>query len=407
MKKKKHWTLFFLLMTVLMCTGGIYGMEKLEITSHFETGIVDIALKEYAMQGDREVAWTDNPLVLPADEISKIPRIENQGCACYVRAKINIRNIDGIAEEFLIGVSKDWIVGDDGYFYYEKSLAPKETVDIFQGVKIPEKGTVGLITYMRTDSTRISDVARAAAKEQIENIYGKQFYMDVRVDAIQSKNFTPQFSTAAPWGNVKEISAAKAGSYEVRTYRGTNEDGFKIKYEADAKKLISNSTDFFEKIPPMMPGDRYRDCVQILNQSEQPLYLYFRSVASAENELNQKIRLKIESNIHGVDQVIYEGSLGEATLLQELLLGKMPEGAEGELWFELQVPESLRNEYALQNSQITWIFSTKSVEEPKWEMIKTGDFSEPGLYAALLFGAGGLLIILGVKSRKERIWKDE
>lgn len=381
MKKKKHWTLFFLLMTVLMCTGGIYGMEKLEITSHFETGIVDIALKEYAMQGDREVAWTDNPLVLPADEISKIPRIENQGCACYVRAKINIRNIDEIAEEFLIGVSKDWIVGDDGYFYYEKSLAPKETVDIFQGIKIPENLS--------------------------KNYEGKQFYMDVRVDAIQSKNFTPQFSTAAPWGNVKEISAAKEGSYEVRTYRVTNEDGFKIKYEADAKKLISNSTDFFEKIPPMMPGDRYRDCVQILNQSEQPLYLYFRSVASAENELNQKIRLKIESNIHGVNQVIYEGSLGEATLLQELLLGKMPEGAEGELWFELHVPESLRNEYALQNSQITWIFSTKSVEEPKWEMIKTGDFSEPGLYAALLFGAGGLLIILGVKSRKERIWKDE
>ena len=47
---------------------------------------------------------------------------------------------------------------------------------LYEGVKIPEKGSVGLITYMRTDSTRISDVARAAAKEHIYNIYGEQYY---------------------------------------------------------------------------------------------------------------------------------------------------------------------------------------------------------------------------------------
>lgn len=34
----------------------------------------------------------------------------------------------------------------------------------------------GLITYMRTDSTRISDVARSAAKKQIEENYGKEYY---------------------------------------------------------------------------------------------------------------------------------------------------------------------------------------------------------------------------------------
>ena len=47
---------------------------------------------------------------------------------------------------------------------------------LYEGVNIDERGTVGLITYMRTDSTRISDVARAAAKEQIESIYGKEYY---------------------------------------------------------------------------------------------------------------------------------------------------------------------------------------------------------------------------------------
>ena len=47
---------------------------------------------------------------------------------------------------------------------------------LYEGVKIPEKGSVGLITYMRTDSTRISDVARAAAKEQITQKYGEGYY---------------------------------------------------------------------------------------------------------------------------------------------------------------------------------------------------------------------------------------
>ena len=47
---------------------------------------------------------------------------------------------------------------------------------LYEGVKIPEKGTVGLITYMRTDSTRISEVARAAAKTYIENTYGENYY---------------------------------------------------------------------------------------------------------------------------------------------------------------------------------------------------------------------------------------
>ena len=47
---------------------------------------------------------------------------------------------------------------------------------LYEGVKIPEKGTVGLITYMRTDSTRISEEARKAAKEYIESEYGANYY---------------------------------------------------------------------------------------------------------------------------------------------------------------------------------------------------------------------------------------
>ena len=47
---------------------------------------------------------------------------------------------------------------------------------LYEGVKIEERGAIGLITYMRTDSTRISEVARTAAKEQIIKTYGEEYY---------------------------------------------------------------------------------------------------------------------------------------------------------------------------------------------------------------------------------------
>ena len=47
---------------------------------------------------------------------------------------------------------------------------------LYEGIRVPEKGTVGLITYMRTDSTRISDEARLAAKKYIEVTYGEEYY---------------------------------------------------------------------------------------------------------------------------------------------------------------------------------------------------------------------------------------
>ena len=59
-------------------------------------------------------------------------------------------------------------------FTLKKTMSVAQS--LYEGVKIPEHGTVGLITYMRTDSTRISEVARAAAKTYVENTYGSEYY---------------------------------------------------------------------------------------------------------------------------------------------------------------------------------------------------------------------------------------
>lgn len=46
---------------------------------------------------------------------------------------------------------------------------------LYEGVEIKGQGTVGLITYLRTDSVRISDEAKAAAADLITEKYGKEY----------------------------------------------------------------------------------------------------------------------------------------------------------------------------------------------------------------------------------------
>lgn len=51
----------------------------------------------------------------------------------------------------------------------------KAAQELYEGLDVGELGTVGLITYMRTDSLRISDEARAAGNQYILDTYGEKY----------------------------------------------------------------------------------------------------------------------------------------------------------------------------------------------------------------------------------------
>ncbi len=59
-------------------------------------------------------------------------------------------------------------------------MSPRKTMavaqQLYEGVDITGEGTVGLITYMRTDSLRLSDEATAAAGRFITARYGREYY---------------------------------------------------------------------------------------------------------------------------------------------------------------------------------------------------------------------------------------
>jgi len=60
------------------------------------------------------------------------------------------------------------------------NMTPKRTMSIaqqlYEGIDVAGEGTLGLITYMRTDSLRLSDEAMAAAASFIKSRYGKDYY---------------------------------------------------------------------------------------------------------------------------------------------------------------------------------------------------------------------------------------
>ena len=60
------------------------------------------------------------------------------------------------------------------------NMTPKRTMAIaqqlYEGIDIPGEGTLGLITYMRTDSLRLSDEAMKSAADFIKDRYGKEYY---------------------------------------------------------------------------------------------------------------------------------------------------------------------------------------------------------------------------------------
>ena len=159
---------------------------------------------------------------------------------------------------------------------------------LYEGIEL-EEGSVGLITYMRTDSVRVSDDAQAMAKDFILNNYGEKYYpTKPNIYGKNSKNvqdaheaIRPSYPERTPesikqyltneqyrlykliWNKFmsSQMSPAKianktvditAGDYELKT--GTSKvifDGFLKLYKDAEDEEVS-------KIPDLSEGDKLK-----------------------------------------------------------------------------------------------------------------------------------------------------
>ncbi|GLX68470.1 type I DNA topoisomerase [Paenibacillus glycanilyticus] len=81
---------------------------------------------------------------------------------------------------------------------------------LYEGVELGKEGTVGLITYMRTDSTRISPIAQEEAKEYIESKYGPTFYPEQpRVYIKKNSNAQDAHEAIRPTSTLRDPETMK------------------------------------------------------------------------------------------------------------------------------------------------------------------------------------------------------
>ena len=80
---------------------------------------------------------------------------------------------------------------------------------LYEGIDIKGNGTVGVITYLRTDSTRISEEADAAAREYISSTYGKEYAAEPAVAKASGRKIQDAHETIRPTDITRTPAALK------------------------------------------------------------------------------------------------------------------------------------------------------------------------------------------------------
>lgn len=246
----------------------------------------------------------------------------------------------------MTNISDKWIYdGSDGYYYYNVVLNPEETSDpIFTDFVVPSD-------YSYPNST---------------------FEVKIDADAIQSKNFTPDFTSTAPWGNVEIKEYLGNNSYK---YEKTNStvSTFTITYSGNTNELISNSSDFFSNIPTLVPGDTYSDSFNIYNKFDKAIFVYFTGLPNLEDAENDPIRKELLELIHlkifekdsnNNEIIIFEGNLAET--IDNLIIAALEANERKDIYFTIHFDENAKNDFTELDSLVSWYFTAKysETEEP-------------------------------------------
>ena len=363
---RKQWIAVMAVLSLLLTMSGvgIHARTTTSVTNHFDTGIVDIDLKEYQLGDNQELeAWEDNPLLLPGSQISKIPEVSNQGNDCWVRVKLEFEQVEGLDTGCLFGMDEDLIYHEDGYFYLHRVLKTDETFRIFEGMNIP------------VDFSQENE--------------GKQFKLHIQVDAIQSKNIEADFASESPWGAVVIEKQMDEGEHTIRV--AVDEHPFIVEYQAEAKELAVNVEDFFANISTLIPGDEYEDHFRLEHQGDSPMELYFACAPITRCSLLDDIRLSISTVMDGVETNVYDGPIRADELSKDILLITMPAGGVAWVHFAVTVPAELDNDDAQLASAVRWIFSTEEITD--FTAPETGDQTPVGLLMVIMGASLGAFVL--------------
>ncbi|WP_040204980.1 type I DNA topoisomerase [Neobacillus jeddahensis] len=80
---------------------------------------------------------------------------------------------------------------------------------LYEGIELGKEGTVGLITYMRTDSTRISEIAQAEAASYIKSEYGENYLKEEQRKEKKQANAQDAHEAIRPTSTLRDPNSLK------------------------------------------------------------------------------------------------------------------------------------------------------------------------------------------------------
>ena len=122
---------------------------------------------------------------------------------------------------------------------------------LYEGVDVKGRGSVGLITYLRTDSIRVSEEANASAMDYIEKQYGKQYVgnidnKDNKGKKVQDAHeaIRPTDITLSPILLKEQLTREQFRLYQLIYNRFLASRMDSAKYESETIKLETNGYEF-------------------------------------------------------------------------------------------------------------------------------------------------------------------
>lgn len=127
----------------------------------------------------------------------------------------------------------------------------KVAQQLYEGIDIKGKGTVGLITYLRTDSTRISDEADQAARSCVERQYGSEYVAKNQQEKKSGKKIQdaheairPSDITRTPFEIKDSLSRDQYRLYQLIWKRFTASRMDSARYETTSIKISAGGYRF-------------------------------------------------------------------------------------------------------------------------------------------------------------------
>lgn len=316
------------ILILMMATSPFSVMAKsytTDVVNGISTGDIHISINEYEHDANGKlVSYEDSKMVLPGQTIDKIIRITNDANPAWIRAKLEYTDCGGFAglsDEDIVLSSDKWKKCGE-YYYYTEPVDGKAYVDFVKAVRVPSDWDES-----RSDS---------------------EFGIYTSVDAVQTANFTPDFSMNDPWfGTVIEECVHTEHDSKLTT----SDKPFSVIFEGGAKGIVKTEDDFFQNWASLMPGDTVSDEVKIGNKYIRTVDIYFTAEALENKDLLSKLHMIIKRG----DKDIFDDTMDKA-IDNDILLGSYGKDESGTITYTISVPKELNNQYALAKAKTAWHF---------------------------------------------------